>query len=101
MFNRIIEECTNAKGNPTMGLYRKLMMHISDKRLNRFLFSHDFRRIQKKEKKGQKEGEPKDTMELGFQLDDMAIDGNQSVFGFLMKQEAPVKGDQVGSIIWF
>ena len=94
IFSKVIEECTRAQGVPTMDLYAHLFNHINDRRIQRSLFNHDFRMTRhiRKEKDAQKK---EDDLELGFEIDSVAVDGNESVFGFLQKNEPPAKSSKV------
>ena len=96
IFNKIIDVCTKARGNVTMNLHTQLTFNISNHRINRLLFDYDFTKC--KYVKKSKETEKKDDnniADIGFELGEIGIDGNQSVFGFLQKDEPPEKLERV------
>ena len=78
-----------------MSLHSKLSFNIFEKRLNRFLFLYDFTKCKYIKKSKEKKEKKEDELNLGFQLDGVGINGNDSVFGFLQTNEPPYKPDKV------
>lgn len=93
IFGRAIDECTRAKGVPSMTLHTQLTFHITDQRFLRSLFLYDFSRA-RPAPPPQPKDQPPET-DLGFDLSDVGVDGSHSAFGFLQKMEPPTKTNKV------
>ena len=95
IFHSVIDKCSKAEGRPTLTLYNQLLYFISFRNLKHLFYFYDFENTKSQKKAKEQEDAKEDQMQLDFQLNDVVVDGTQSVFGFLQKSEPPMKSGKV------